>query len=45
MLVLYIYIDFKKLCNFSTNSQIYDKQYLPLTHAHDLLCVQLHTTL
>jgi len=37
--------DPKKLGNFSTNSQIYDKQYLPLTHVDDLLCLQLHTSL
>ena len=35
----------KKLGNFSTNSQIYDKQYVPLTHADDLLYSQLHTDL
>jgi hypothetical protein len=37
--------DFKQLSNSSTNSKIYDKQYLLLTHVDDLLCLQLHTTL
>ena len=32
-----------QLCQFATQSQFYHTQYMFLTNADDLLCLQLHT--
>jgi hypothetical protein len=38
-----VQIGMVELCHFSAQSQIYQTQYMLLTHADALLCLQLHT--